>query len=228
MVMKSGRLSLKDVTGISSEELRGMNKQDLLRVLAPIRDAANKRINRLTEAQGISSPAFSAINKTGGKLYGGKWSTNKELIKEIERGQSFLGYQTSTVKGSREFEKKMTGKVKSGIRYGDMTPSQIGKYWDIMHKMQEAGIQLSGENYDIVKALIRNSVAGDEPGQEFLNSLPAEAHEYVLEHSVQSDDPVDTVVSMIGAYVDYQIEGGAYYEEGEDEDKDEGMGWLYL
>lgn len=226
MELKSGRLSLKDVTGLSSEQLKGMNKSDLLRILAPIRDAANKRINRLTEAQGINSPALSAIQKTGGKLYGGKWSTNKELIKEIERGQSFLGYRTSTVKGSREFEKKMTGKVKSGIRYGDMSASQIGKYWDVMHKMQEAGIQLSGENYDIVKALIRNSVSSDDPGREFLNSLPAEAHDYILEHSVQSDDPVDTVVSMIGAYVDYQIEGGEWDEdEGEE---DEGMGWLFL
>ena len=224
--MKSGRLSLKDVTGLTSEQLRDMNKSDLLRVLAPIRDAANKRINRLSRAQGINSPALSAIEKTGGKLYGSKWSTNKELIKEIERGQSFLGYQTSTVKGARGFSEKMTGKVKTGIRYGDMNAAQIGEYWKIMHKMQEAGIQLSGENYDIVKALIRNSVAGDDPGQEFLNSLPAEAHDYILEHSVQSDDPVDTVVSMIGAYVDYQIEGGDYYED--ESEEDEGDDWLFL
>lgn len=226
MELKSGRLSLKDVTGISSEQLRGMNKSDLLRVLAPIRDAANKRINRLSGARGVNSPALSAIEKTGGKLYGSKWSTNKELVKEIERGQSFLGYQTSTVKGAREFGSKMTGKIKGKITYGDMNAAQIGEYWNIMHKMQEAGIQLSGENYDIVKSLIRTSVSSEDPGQEFLNSLPAEAHDYILEHSVQSDDPVDTVVSMIGAYVDYQIEGGDYYED--EEDEEEGSDWFFL
>lgn len=226
MELKSGRLSLKDVTRLKSEQLLDMNKSDLLRVLAPIRDAANKRINRLSGAQGINSPALSAIEKTGGKLYGSKWSTNKELVKEIERGQSFLGYQTSTVNGAREFGSKMTGKIKGKITYGDMNAAQIGEYWRVMHKMQEAGIQLSGENYDIVKSLIRTSVSSEDPGQEFLNSLPAEAHDYILEHSVQSDDPVDTVVSLIGAYVDYQIEGGDYYED--EEDEEEGSDWFFL
>ena len=28
---------------------------------------------------------------------------------------------------------------------GDGVPEQVGKYWDIMHKMREAGIQLAGE-----------------------------------------------------------------------------------
>lgn len=218
------RLTLGESLKLTPDDIKGMSKADLLKVLAPIRDAANKRINRL-EAAGQPSPALAAIQKTGGKLYGGKWTTNKELRKEINRGIAFLNYQTSTVKGARQYEKKMTGSVPGGIRYGDMTPEQIGKYWDVMHKMREAGIQLSGEDYDAVKALIRNSVASNDPDAAFLASVPAESHEYIRERMTDSDDPTDRILSGISSYIDWKVDEGYVTEDEEEDEEDD---WFFL
>ena len=226
--MASKRYTLGESLTMSPDDLKGMSKSDLLKILAPIRDATNKRINRL-EAAGQPSPALAAIQKTGGKLYGGKWTTNKELRKEINRGIAFLNYQTSTVKGARSYEKKMTGSIPGNmagtVRYGDLTPAQVGKYWDIMHKMREAGIQLSGEDYDAVKALIRNSVASDDPDAAFLSSVPAESHEYIRERMTDSDDPADRVLSAISSYIDWKVDEGYVTEDEEEDEEDD---WFFL
>lgn len=222
--MASKRYTLGESLNVRFEDLKGMSKSELLKVLAPIRDAANKRVNRLEKA-GQPSPALAAIQKTGGKIYGSKYTTNKELRKEIERGIAFINYQTSTVKGARSYEKKMTGSVTGGVRYGDLTPAQVGKYWDIMHKMREAGIQLSGEGYDAVKALIRNSVASDDPDAAFLSSVPAESHEYIRERMTESDDPADRVLSAISSYIDWKVDEGYVTEDEEEDEEDD---WFFL
>ena len=222
--MASKRLTVGEALSVKFEDLKGMSKGELLQVLAPLRDAANKRVNRLQSA-GQPSPALQAIEKTGGKIYGGKWTTNKELRKEIERAAAFLNYQTSTVTGARKYEKKMTGSVTGGIRYGDMNPAQVGKYWDIMHKMREAGIQLSGEDYDAVKALIRNSVSSNDPDAAFLSSVPAESHEYIKERMPESDDPTDRILSAIESYIDWKVDEG-YVTEDEEEGEEED--WFFL
>ena len=230
------RLTLGESLKLTPDDIKGMSKADLLKVLAPIRDAANKRINRL-EAAGQPSPALAAIQKTGGKLYGRKWTTNKELRKEISRGIAFLNYQTSTVKGARQYEKKMTGNISakfSGtVRYGDLNKDQIRIYWNTIHKMQEAGISLSAENYDTVKALIRNSIASSNPDATFLAAIPAEAHEYVgrVMESVQlrwSDDEemfVDKILAGISAYVDWKVDVGYVTEDEEEDEEDD---WFFL
>ena len=222
--MASKRLTVGEALSVKFEDLKGMSKGELLQVLAPLRDAANKRVNRLQSA-GQPSPALAAIEKTGGKIYGGKWTTNKELRKEIERAAAFLNYQTSTVTGARKYEKKMTGSVTGGIRYGDLTPAQVGQYWDIMHKMREAGIQLSGEDYDAVKALIRNSVSSNDPDAAFLSSVPAESHEYIKERMPESDDPTDRILSAIESYIDWKVDEG-YVTEDEEEGEEED--WFFL
>ena len=218
------RYTLKDVMGISPDDLKGKSKSELLKILAPIRDAANKRINRL-ENSGQPSPALSAIKQTGGKLYGSKWTTIKDLKDEIKRGQAFLKYKTSTVTGARAYEKRMTGSVQGNLTFWDMNPQQMGKYWDIMHKMRQAGIQLAGEDYDAVKALIRNSVSSDDPEGTFLNSLPAESHEYIKERLPESEDPVDRILSAISSYIDWKVDEGYVTE---DEEEGEAKDWFFL
>lgn len=234
--MASKRYTLGESLTMSPDDLKGMSKGDLLKILAPIRDAANKRINRLEKA-GQPSPALAAIQKTGGKLYGGKWTTNKELRKEINRGIAFLNYQTSTVKGARQYEKKMTGSIPGNmagtVRYGDLTPHQVGLYWDAMHKMRESGVQLSGEDYDIIKALIRNSVASGQPENVFLASIPAESHEYVMNamNSVSlrwSDDEervIDKILTGINSYLDWKVDEGYVTEDEEEDEEDD---WFFL
>lgn len=234
MELKSGRLSLKDVTGLKVEQLRDMNKKDLLRVLAPIRDAANKRIGRLEKAGIGNIPALNAIQSTGGRIYGGKWTTNMDLVKEIQRGSAFLGYKTSSVTGARKFEKWASGgrgaipnfRLGDGesMRYGDMTPSQVGKYWDILHKMQEKGIQIAGEFYDAFKTILRNSVSSDDPVGSFINSMPAASQDYIrqrvslIEAEDEATEIVDKILEGIDAYNDWVTDYADEAEEGPEGD----------
>lgn len=239
------RLTLSDVSGITPEELRKYSKQDLLRVLAPIRDAANKRIGRLEKSGLNNIPALNAIRDTGGRIYGSQWTTNKELIKEIQRGQAFLGYKTSKVSSAREFEKfqrldlskaEQRARAKNqmpipnfrfgrGVSYNDLSNTEVGLYWDIIHKMQESGVQISGEYYDAFKTLLRNSVSSDDPVETFINSQPAKAQEYIRKrvYAVSGDDENSTIVERIltgiNAYNDWVVdEGGKAGNEGEDGD----------
>lgn len=224
------RLTLSDVSGITPEELRSYSKNDLLRVLAPIRDAANKRIGRLEKTGMRNIPALNAIQDTGGRIYGSKWNTNRDLIKEIQRGKAFLGYKTSTATGARAYEKWATGRQGAipnfrlgdgpSIRYGEMTPSQVGKYWDILHKMQEKGIQIAGEFYDAFKTILRNSVSSDDPVGAFINSMPAAAQDYIRERVslIEGDDEdstiVDKILEGIDAYNDWVTDYADEAEEG--------------
>ena len=94
-----------------------------------------------------------------------------------------------------------------------------------MHKMREAGIQLSGEDYGAVKALIRNSVASDDPDAAFLSSVPAESHEYIRERMTESDDPADRVLSAISTYIDWKVDEGYVTEDEEEDEEDD---WFFL
>lgn len=209
--------------GLNETELNQLSDADLRRAFAPVRDAANKRIRRLEQASSVYSPALSGITKSGGLLYN-QDKDRVAQIEELKRGMSFLSYQTSTVKGAREWTKKMEGRKLpiSSVGFADMTAEQMGQYWKIMHKMEELGIKLDSENYDIVKAVLRNSVASNNPTQEFLNSIAGESHQYILDHMSESSDPVDRILSMISSYVDWKANYGEsilqeIYEEDEED-----------
>ena len=179
------RMTLKQA--MDMKDLKGLSKRELMDILAPIRDAANKRLGRLEES-GVSSfsPAYKAAMESGGKIYGSKYNSTKDLQSEIERGQAIIQYKTSTVSGSRAYGKRMTGKIvdlnKATYRahlsdvldYEELSGDQVTTYWKIMDKLGELGqTSLSTEMYNTMKALIRAAVNSDEPINELLNRLPA-------------------------------------------------------
>ena len=205
------------------DDLRGKSRQQLMDILAPIRDAANKRLNRLSQAGQTSAPAYQAAMESGGKIYGSKYSSLKDLRNEIERGQAIIRYKTSTVTGAKAFERRMTGKVpkqgKSSFKadlggvpdYGDLSGEQVTQYWKIMDKLGELGqTGLSTEMYNTMKALVRAAVNSDDPVGELMNRLPAASHEDVRAALTEnpSDDPMDNILNAINSYLDWRTEHG--------------------
>ena len=215
------RLNLKQAMEI--DDLRGKSRQQLMDILSPIRDAANKRLNRLAEAGQTNAPAYQAAMESGGKIYGSKYSSLKDLRSEIERGQAIIRYKTSTVSGARSFQRRMTGKVpkqgKSTYKadlggvpdYGDLSGEQITQYWKIMDKLGELGqTGLTTEMYNTMKALVRAAVNSDDPVGELMNRLPGASHEDVRAALAEnpSDDPMDNILNAINSYLDWRTEHG--------------------
>lgn len=215
------RLNLKQAMEI--DDLRGKSRQQLMDILAPIRDAANKRLNRLSEAGQTSAPAYQAAMESGGKICGSKYNSLKELRSEIERGQAIIRYKTSTVTGAKAFERRMTGKVpkqgKSSFKadlsgvpdYGDLSGEQVTQYWKIMDKLGELGqTGLTTEMYNTMKALVRAAVNSDDPVGELMNRLPGASHEDVRAALAEnpSDDPMDNILNAINSYLDWRTEHG--------------------
>ena len=234
------RLTLKEAMAV--EDLRGKSRQELMDILSPIRDAANKRLGRLEQAVQTNAPAFQAAMESGGKIYGSKYNSIKDLQSEIERGQAIIRYKTSTVSGAKSFQRRMTGKVpkqgKSTYKanlagvpdYGDLSGEQITQYWKIMHKLGELGqTGLTTEMYNTMKALIRAAVNSDDPVNEILNRLPAASHEAVNAALSEnpSDDPEDNILTAINSYLDWRTEHG-YLGKTNTQETDEDSDFVWL
>lgn len=243
------RLNLTQAMEI--DDLRGKSRQQLMDILAPIRDAANKRLNRLNEAGQTSAPAYQAAMESGGKIYGSKYNSIKELKAEILRGKAIIKYKTSTVTGAKKFQKRMTGQKPTGKffsdewdpdrvpDYGDLSPSQVGDYWKIMHKLQELGqTSLSSEMYNSMKALVRTAVSSASPEDavnNLMNSFPAASHEYIMNEISQKGGfvtegetrLVDNALAVIDSYLNWRTENGYLGNENEKEtEEDSDFVWL--
>lgn len=239
------RLNLTQAMGI--EDLRGKTRAELMDILAPIRDAANKRLNRLEQAGQTAAPAYQAAMESGGKIYGSKYNTIKDLQSEIRRGQAIIRYKTSTVEGAKKYYRDMTGrtpkqgrvKYKANLEgtpgYEDLVEleddKQISNYWNILDKLNELGhTGLSTEMYNTMKALIRNSVKSDDAVHEVMNRLPASSHEYINQAIAEAgglgDDEMDNVANVINYYLDWRTEHGYLGKTAKEKEEEEGPVFL--
>lgn len=240
------RLTLKQAMAV--EDLRGKSRQELMDILAPIRDAANKRLGRLAEAGQTNAPAFQAAMESGGKIYGSKFNSIKDLQSEIERGQAIIRYKTSTVEGAKRYFREMTGHTpkKGRVHYKanlEDTPGyedlieteddkQISNYWNILDKLNELGqVGLSTEMYNTMKALIRDAVVSDDPINELMNRLPAASHKYIqagiASQNGFGEDMNENIVNVINYYLDWRTENGYLGKTNKkEENKDSDFVWL--
>lgn len=242
--MAKSRLRLYEVQNLSEYDLSKLSKYDLQRVLAPIRDATNKRVKRIQKLK-LEAPSLSALTKSGGKL-STKGKDKAGLIKEIQRGQAFLGMATSKIGGesgarayteARNKRRKESSETfgfesifdlgkKAGREYTDLSDKAKGTYWDVMHKMKQKGIQLNQEQYDATHSLVVALSSTRNWEDAFLNSIPAEAREYVLNESYMPNDDLyhsgkkikggkknykaEKIVAMVDAYTKWMVDNPEY------------------
>ena len=233
------RYKLPEVEGMSLYDLSKMTSYQLKEVLGPIRDAVHKRVSRIHKAK-LESPAISALTKSGGAL-SARGKDKEGLIQEIQRGQAFLGYATSKIgtytdkPGAREYteqRKQFTGdgffdNTKEGKKiktpeYADLSDRNKGRFWTVLHKIKQNGIQLKPEEYNEENQLIRTALKSKRPDEQFLKIIPAEAVDYVRNNSILEADAdysagklrkknldnywTDKITSMFSSYMKWQTD----------------------
>lgn len=101
---------------------------------------ANKRIKRM-QAQGIESPAYKTVMKTGGS-FSAKGLSGKDFERENRRLDKFLESKTSTSRGAKKVYRdtiKRTGLDKLGIdkQYNKHSKKDMNDFFDTASKVHE-------------------------------------------------------------------------------------------
>lgn len=72
---------------------------------------ANKRLKRLEEQNLLNTPAYKSWFDSGGKKFGIRGKTNKQVQHEMARINKFLKMQTSTVTGAKQNLKDIASRI---------------------------------------------------------------------------------------------------------------------
>lgn len=110
-----------------------MKRDELAKQLQPTIDAANKRLKRL-EGLKTLSPALNSVMESGGK-FSIRGKNRNEVLKEASRAIAFINMKTSTVSGSKQFEKGFAAKLSNKAK--DITNDQRKVLFDSFRKLQQ-------------------------------------------------------------------------------------------
>lgn len=181
-------MTIQDFLAVDSLTLARLTDAQLREIATGGRKIANQRISRLKAAEMTNSPAFQAlpakVKSAGFKTAG---LNRNALLNQIQQQQQFVRGRTSTVVGWKKEQVKAATKaaqVTKGLksRYGydeagqfvvlkpgeksALTQKQVGKYWELFHKMQQdpkrggsvGSPVLQKTVYDVIKENPRNGV----------------------------------------------------------------------
>lgn len=122
-----------------------MKRDELAKQLQPTIDAANKRLKRL-EGLKTLSPALNSVMESGGK-FSIKGKSRNEVLKEASRAIAFINMKTSTVSGTKQFEKGFAAKLSNKAK--DITNDQRKVLFDSFRKLQQispVGLNIYGSD----------------------------------------------------------------------------------
>lgn len=135
MAKRSNKLS--QTMDLPLNKIMSMSRAELAKATQTLAKAGNRRLTTMKKAK-LSTPATEYI-----KTHGGKFSTrNKniyELRTEFQRTKTFLETKTSTVRGFKKWEQKMSDTLmtRTGIDYNSLTKTQKRKFWKAFAKLEE-------------------------------------------------------------------------------------------
>ena len=131
----SNRLS--DVRNYTLSKVMSMSRRDLAKATSILAQAGNKRLSRFQKSN-ITTPATEYIKKHGGR-FSTKGMDIYQLREEFQRASDFLKAETSTIRGYREWENKISTTLKEtgGIDYSSLTELQKRKFWKLYSKLEE-------------------------------------------------------------------------------------------
>lgn len=122
-----------------------MKRDELAKQLQPTIDAANKRLKRL-EGLKTLSPALNSVMESGGK-FSIRGKSRNEVLKEASRAIAFINMKTSTVSGTKQFEKGFAAKLSNKAK--DITNDQRKVLFDSFRKLQQispVGLNIYGSD----------------------------------------------------------------------------------
>ena len=156
-------LKVGDIMQFTYDELKAMEDKDLKTVASRLFSASNKRIKRLQQAKGVTSPALIHLTATrGGKVRFSRAGKSKsQLISEIASARDFMERRTASVTGARaymsETEQRIGGKISN--------PLMRKKFWKKYREFAEANNNLMKSLRDgskRVQRLIREEYVEDK------------------------------------------------------------------
>lgn len=182
----------------TKKALEELSLKELKRMSHDLFAVANKRIRRLQNSDTVS-PALNVIEKKrGDNPYFNIGSKNlKELQREYSEAIAFLNLETSTVTGSKRYEKKLKSYIGN-----DVDDSTVSYVFDLLHSIQER-----------IPESIFGSVAGSIPILEQIQEILSEEtnanlSEYESESAKRESiisDAIDKLTSMIDESVQHGI-----------------------
>lgn len=140
-------LKITDILNIDLNTFNNLEESDLRHITSRLVSASNKRIRSL-ESKDINSPAYSDLGEE--KRFSTKLKPDvtpeqrvNQLRKEFARARRFLTAETSTISGYNKFTKRIRKRIARELNLSEKVLKDkidIGKMYDILHKLQEKGL----------------------------------------------------------------------------------------
>ena len=141
--------SIDDILNMDIVDFNRLSEKDLKLVVGRMVSAVNKRLRRF-EKKGISTPATRALMKSGGVL-SVKGKNANQLRKEYARARNFLNMETSTQKGYKKVQEKITDTLKQ--RGVDIEPDELDELFEVWNDLIEIdpSVSLSKDKYTLMQ-----------------------------------------------------------------------------
>ena len=125
-------LKIKDILNMDVSDFNKLGIKDLQKITGRLVSAANKRYRRAKE-QGVESPAFSYVEKTG--VFSTKGKNINQLRAEFVRAKNFLEAETSTIKAAKQFMKESIEALKKeGVTLTEDNFKDVMKLYESLRK----------------------------------------------------------------------------------------------
>lgn len=117
---------------ITKENLKEAKKE-----ISKLASMANKRLQRLENANLESSPSYKKWVADGQVKFGVKGKSHNDLQRELSRLQNFINAETSTVRGANNVLKEMA--KNTGIKFKNLTDlrSKADKFFELSSKVEQ-------------------------------------------------------------------------------------------
>lgn len=181
----------------TKKALEELSLKELKRMSHDLFAVANKRIRRLHDSDTIS-PALNAIEKRRGNnpnfTIGSK--DLKQLQREYSEAIAFLNLETSTVTGSKRYEKNLKQYIGN-----DVSDDTVSYMFDLLHSVQER-----------IPESIFGNVAGSIPILEQLQEIISESTDSNISEfeseSAKRESIISDAIDRLTSMIDESVQSG--------------------
>nr|DAM55055.1 MAG TPA: hypothetical protein [Caudoviricetes sp.] len=135
--------NLADVLNLNMEQASKLSRAELAKVVQVGAAPLNKRIKNLGKYADYA-PAVKGLERSGGAHFGTRGKNRNELLRELNRIQSFASKETASVAGAKSYKKfvQETAGAISGSEENKLARAKA--YWDLYRKIEsEMGVELN-------------------------------------------------------------------------------------
>lgn len=141
-------MTTKQIMNLTQKDLEKMTDAELRKAVSTLRSTSRKRAERVKKA-GVfknGSSAVKELDRGGGLRAVATLKERSEIINEWKRYKKFLKSKTSTVKGAREYKKKLREGLKKGAGLENQTDTifdndeQLETFADVLDDLEESNI----------------------------------------------------------------------------------------